>query len=139
MDQIGKDFGWVLLSAGPCALVESLFSVVRAMRRSAEANGKVIRLEQSMDRVGARSYESYAPVFSFCSGGKTYTVTSKISSSPADFVVGDSVKVRYDPANPENARIHTFYRTCGIGIIFGVVGAGFITFGLYFLGILRFK
>ena len=64
------------------------------IRRSAEANGEVIRLEHTKN-VSSPSYESYAPVFSFkVSDGKAYTVTSNISSSPADFSVGDSVRVR---------------------------------------------
>jgi Protein of unknown function (DUF3592) len=66
-------------------------------------------------------------------------VTSTISSSPAAFSVGESVRVRYDPANPEDARIHKFFEIWGATVIFGIVGAAFIAFGLYGLGLLQFK
>jgi hypothetical protein len=128
-----------LLLAGPCAVVYSLVSIVRTrdfLLRSTEVDGEVIRLERSRTG-GQTSTVVYAPVFSFTAAdGRAYTVTSKVSSSAPGFSVGDSVRVRYDPANPEGARIHTFFQTWGAALISGAVGAGFVAFGcklLWFL------
>ena len=140
MDQLSNILPFVLLVVGPCALVFSIVSIFRTrsfIRRSSEVIGEVIRLERSKtrDRYG---YE-YAPVFSFTTeGGKSCTVTSDVSSSPPGFSVGESVRVRYDPANPENARIHSFFQTWGIAVISGAVGLAFIGFGGgKFLGLLH--
>jgi hypothetical protein len=44
--------------------------------------------------------------------------------------------VRYDPANPQNARIHSFFQTWGAAIISGAVGAVFVGVGCKMLGFL---
>ena len=141
MDQVHTIGGFASLLAGACALVFSLVSVVRTLgfiRHSVEASGQVIRLEHSKDKLGTASYEDYAPVFSFTvPGGKKYTVTSNISSSPADFSVGGSVRVRYKAASPEEARIHTFLETWGAAAISGLAGLFFAGFGCRLLGLLH--
>jgi hypothetical protein len=141
LDEIDKILGLVLLIAGPCILIYSAISFVRTrsfLRSCIEVDGEVTRLERSKSR-GQYGY-TYAPVFSFTvADGKTYTVTSKVSASPPGFDVGESVKVRYDPANPEDARIHTFFQTWGGAVMSGIVGAAFFAFGLYWLGMVQFK
>src|ERR1035438_8811252 len=113
MDQKSEIFGLIFIFAGPCLIVFSVVSAVRTrafLRRCTEASGEGVRLAHSSDRMGTTTYESYAPVFSFTAvDGKTYKVTSSISSSPADFSVGDSVRVRYDPGNPQDARIQSLF------------------------------
>jgi hypothetical protein len=47
--------------------------------------------------------------------------------------------VRYDPENPENARIHTFLQTWGSVVISGIVGAVFVVFGCWCLGPFQFR
>jgi hypothetical protein len=142
MSQITGIFGLVLLCGGACALIFSLVAFVRTgsfIRRSVEVGGEVIRLVRSTHR-GTTSYESYAPVFSFTAvNGERYSVTSEISSSPADFSVGESVRVIYDPADPHRARIHTFFETWGAVVISGLIGMGFVAFGSWRLGLLQVK
>jgi Protein of unknown function (DUF3592) len=139
MDQLTKILEWVCLFVGPCLLVYSLISVVRTrdfIRRSTEVAGEVIRLERSAGDGRFASYV-YAPVFSFTSAdGKTYTVTSDVSSSPPDFTIGESVRVRYDPANPEKARIHSFFQTWGVAFIAGACALIFIIVSCKLLGFL---
>lgn len=138
MDQIGTLLDLLLLLAGPVLLgyaVVSYLRTVRFIRSSTEVAGEVIRLEHSRDRTGNSTYESYAPVFSFTAAdGKKRTVTSDVWSSPADFSVGESVRVRYDPANPQDARIHSFLQTWGGAVISAAVGAMFFGVALYQLG-----
>jgi Protein of unknown function (DUF3592) len=141
LDDIDKILGFVLLVAGPCILIYSVVSFVRTrsfLRCCVEVDGEVKRLERSKSS-GKYGY-TYAPVFSFTvADGQTYTVTSEVSTSPPGFDVGESVRVRYDPSNPEDARIHTFFQTWGGAVMWGIVGAAFIAFGFYWLGLLEFK
>jgi hypothetical protein len=70
-------------------------------------------------------------VFRFMTAaGESVTVTSDIASSPPGFIEGQPVRVLYDPANPSDAKIHSFFQTWGdflipawVGIIFLVVAA----------------
>jgi Protein of unknown function (DUF3592) len=130
----------VFLVVGPCALVYSVVSIARTksfIRRSLEVSGEVIRLERSQyrDRYGY----TYAPVFSFTStDGVMHTVTSDVGSSPAGFAVGDPVVVRYDPANPEDARIHSFFQTWGASFLSAAVGVAFTGTACKAFGFLHF-
>jgi len=137
LDQTGKILDLVWLFAGCCAVVFSLVSIVQTRNfigRSVEVTGEVISLKRS---AGSRGV-TYAPIFSFTTvDGNAYTVTSDVSSSPAGFDVGECVRVRYDPAHPENARIHSFFQTWGIAAPFGLVGAAFIAYSCNALGVLH--
>jgi hypothetical protein len=139
MDQINKVIEFALLAIGPCAIVYSFASFFRTrafLRTSIEVTGQVVRLERSKypDRYGY----TYAPVFCFTANdGTEHTVTSDVGSSPAGFSEGDSVRVRYEPANPQDARIHTFFQTWGTVVISGAVGVLFVTCGCNFLGLLH--
>jgi hypothetical protein len=141
MDQFQTVIYSVLLFIGPCAVVFFIVSFVQTkafLRRSVEVSGEVVRLERSTDRSGGTTYIEYAPVFSLsAANGETYTVTSNLASSPADFSVGESVRVRYDPVDPQNARIHTFFQTWGAAVLSGIVGIGFIGVGCFRLGLLN--
>ena len=61
-----------------------------------------------------------------------------VASSSAGFDVGDSVRVRYDPANPQTARIHSFFQTWGGPVLSGLVGVSFCFLRLQSLGISSF-
>ena len=140
MGQVDQVFGCLFLGLGPGAVVYSVYSIARTrefLRGCVETSGEVIRLERSS---GGRFGPENAPVFTFVAAdGKAHTVTSEVYSSPPGFSEGDSVLVRYDPANPEDARIHTFFQTWGGAVIWGIVGAAFIGFGLNTLGLFQFK
>ncbi len=140
MGQLDRLLDYVFLVEGPCAVVYSIVSMMQTrafIRRSVEVNGEVVRLERSKDR-GRYGY-TYAPVFSFTSmDGVTHTVTSDVGSSPAGFDTGDSVTVRYDPANPETARIHSFFQTWGTPFLSGVLGVVFTYFACNAFGYVHF-
>jgi hypothetical protein len=126
VDQIWRILGFVALCASPCSIIYSVISFFRTrsfLLRSVEVDGEVVRLERSKDR--DRYGYTYAPVFAFTAAdGKSYTVTSDAGSSPPGFAEGESVKVRYEPENPENARIHTLFQTWGAALM-GAFGGVF--------------
>jgi hypothetical protein len=141
MNPNGNTGGYFLLISGLCVLVFFLVFMIRTwyfVRRSVGANGEVVGLECSRDEVGSATYQSYAPVFTFTvADGRTYRVISNISSSPAAFSVGDSVRVLYDPASPEDARIQKFSELWGAALIGCLVGLGFFFYGCKMIGILH--
>jgi hypothetical protein len=98
---------------------------VSFLRHSARANGVVQKLARVVRKSSRGTPQvSYAPVFSFVTAdGRTMTVTSRMSSSPPEFRAGDAVPVRYDPRNPKNARIDTFWQMWGAETITGGLGA----------------
>lgn len=101
----------------------SYFRIKKFIQRSIETSGEVIRLERSR---GNRGYD-YAPVFCFqTASGETITVTSDVASSPPGFTEGESVRVRYDPINPSDAKIHSFLQTWGDCVIPAAVGIVFL-------------
>lgn len=48
---------------------------------------------------------TYSPVVEFTANGQTYTFESDNASSPPAYQVGETVNVRYDPADPSTAQI----------------------------------
>jgi hypothetical protein len=140
LGQIETLLNYFMLILGPCALIYGIFSTIQTgafIRRSVEVDGEVVRLERSQNR-GRYGY-TYAPIFTFNTiEGVAYNVTSGVGSSPAGFSKGDSVLVRYDPANPEDARIHSLFQTWGSSALSGIVGLAFIYFAGKAFGFLHF-
>ncbi|MBX9449053.1 MAG: DUF3592 domain-containing protein [Taibaiella sp.] len=84
-----------------------------------EATGVIIRNDTF------ENSETFVPVVSFRDeAGKEYQFVSGIASSPAAFRVGDEVKVYYEPAQPQVARINSFFQMYLTEFI--LVGLGFI-------------
>ena len=106
--------------------VISYFRITSFLRQCTETRGEVIRLERTGSSGEFSGYD-YAPVFQFQTvSEELVTVTSEISSSPAGFAVGQRVLVRYDPANPSDAKIHTIFQTWGDFVIPAAVGIIFL-------------
>jgi hypothetical protein len=139
MGEINQILGHVFVIGGPCLLVYSVISIIRTwsfLQRCVEVSGEIVRMEQSETR--GRDGYTYIPVFSFTAAdGRDYTVTSGVSTSAQDYIAGDFVKVRYDPANPEDARIHSFFQTWGSAVIGGLAGVILIVAGCNMLGMIR--
>src|SRR5688572_17817027 len=70
------------------------------------ASGTVVRMEESNSSEGGCCV--YSPVVEFRAGGKTYSFQGDTASDPPEYRVGQEVRVRYDPANPETAQIDSF-------------------------------
>jgi hypothetical protein len=106
----------------------SYFRITKFLQRCTETRGEVVRLERTGSGAGLGNYD-YAPVFCFeTASGESITVTSEVGSNPPGFTEGQSVRVRYDPSNPSDARIHSFLQTWGEFVIPVIVG-------IFFLGV----
>lgn len=83
---------------------------------------------------------TYRPVFEFIDeAGQHHTFQSSSSSNPPAYDIGDWVKIAHPKGNPGRARYITFFQTFARPIFQGVVGFGFLLYGLGFLPYLWFK
>jgi hypothetical protein len=140
VDHVRELISWLFLLAGVtsavCSLV-SFFGTLRFLRVSTEVDGRISRLERTATGGKFGQYR-YAPVFFFtATDGKTYTVTSKTTTRSPSFGIGQQASVRYNPANPEDARIDTFFQTWGDAIVLGICGVFLIATGCNFPGVLH--
>jgi hypothetical protein len=104
---------WIALSSG-FAIHTAIFR-----HRSVETFGTVTDLIQKQIDVGG---VAQCPQFSFSTAdGTRYLRTSSSCSSPGGFEVGQTVRVRYVPGNPESARIDTFWQTWGLSAGLAIV------------------
>jgi Protein of unknown function (DUF3592) len=94
---------------------------------SLHVQGKVI------DLVAQDSDEdaSVAPRISFVAkNGDTYTFTSSVSTYPPSFQKGQTVELYYDPQNPKEAIIDTFWELWFVNVLLTGLSLPFLGVGL---------
>jgi hypothetical protein len=106
-------------------------------RTAAHATGVVTALkEESRENEKLEVTRAFYPVVAFqTQDGKRVTFTSDVAADQYASPVGETIKVLYDPANPQKARIESF-ESLGAGpITLGIFGLAFIGAALliYFL------
>ncbi|WP_448564932.1 DUF3592 domain-containing protein [Thalassotalea ganghwensis] len=74
---------------------------------------------------------TYAPIVEFSdSSGQVIRFTSKVSSNPASYRVGELVSIIYDKNHPSNAIINDFFSVYGSAIVTAILGCGFFFCGI---------
>jgi len=106
-----------------------IINITKLMLVSEEAEGTVVYINAYSDSDGV----TYSPDVKFTTRyGEVIRFTDDLSTNPADFKVGDTVTVIYDPMHPQNVRIKTFVRLWLFPGIFVLVGLIPIGLGIYF-------
>jgi hypothetical protein len=134
-----KIVSWVFSAVGTVLLIASVLlysSTSRFIANAASAQGKVIDLVRSRSNSGSSSESTYRPVVVFTSpAGRHIEFTSGVGSNPPSHTVGEDVTVLYDPSNPNQARIKSFFSlwfgcvlVLALGVIFAGIGFGMIGF-----------
>ena len=103
-----------------------LYSNTRAfLETAAKAEGTVTELVRS------RSNDSttYRPVVRFSQNGHQFEFTSSSGSNPPGYSRGEKVEVFYNPANPQDAKINSFFSVWGGPVILGGLGGVFFLIG----------
>lgn len=110
--------------------IYSFITTKNWLSESYQSNGKVIDLveRESTDSDGYRSI-TYAPVVEYQFGEETFVFESSVSSDPPSHKVGQYVNVRYDPKNPNDAKIDSFFSLWFLTIILGLLGVIFTIVG----------
>ncbi|HLA08835.1 MAG TPA: DUF3592 domain-containing protein, partial [Anaerolineales bacterium] len=75
--------------------------------RGETATGTVIQLDEQSDANGGCC--TYVPVIEFQVKEQTFSFRGGTASDPPQFEVGEMVKVRYDPADPNTAQIDNVF------------------------------
>jgi hypothetical protein len=92
----------------------------------ARADGVVIDLIVSRDS----DSETYHPRVRFTTAkGQSLEFTSSVGSRPPGFDIGEHVTVLYDPADPEDASIDSFFQLWFGALILGVLGSVMVVGG----------
>ena len=92
---------------------------------AASADGVVIDLIASRDSDGDVSY--YPRVRFMTPAGEPVEFTGSVGSRPATFDIGEAVAVLYDPDDPRDARINSFFQLWFAPLILGFLGLVFTT------------
>lgn len=67
--------------------------------------------------------DTYHPKVRFqTESGKEVIFVDSVGSTPPSFTVGESVKVFYQPDNPQNAKISSFFSLWFLVVVFGLMG-----------------
>jgi hypothetical protein len=122
--------------------VREFVTTQRFLAKASTADGVVVRVDKVVDYqwVGSgdeRTYEkvtAYYPVVRFVTAsGQVVQYTDDVGEDPPAYRVGDSVRVLYDPANPQKARLDTWSSrwldatiTTSMGIFFILVVGVFV-------------
>jgi hypothetical protein len=134
----GQIAGLVLTGLG--ALLVSIGAVWftrirRFLATAVDVEGRVLGHQSRTSRAtSGGSSTSYYPVVEFATAeGRSVQFADQVGGSPPSHEVGETVPVKYDPREPENARIATGFRLWfGPGLI-GFLGLGFLVPGLIVL------
>lgn len=127
--------GIAILIGGAVAAVKQ----VRKSGRGVEATGTVVDLVKRVFNPGSAGV--YCPVVDFTTAsGQPVRFESQFGSVPAGHRVGESIEVRYDPADPQKAEVDSttvnwFVPGCtiGMGLLFLVMGLVFVVIGIVVL------
>jgi hypothetical protein len=108
--QVLRVIGLTLPAVSGCILL--LAAILGLTTLQLQRNGvRVIGTVDALSEVHDDQQRSttYAPVFSFTTqDGRTHSIVSHISSSTANYAVGDHVPVLYRRGDPSSARIDSF-------------------------------
>ncbi len=134
--------GLVFLVIGTAVLIAGIAAVVKQKRKSAQgtpATGTVVNLVKKPFSPGSAGV--YCPVVQFFTNtGQQTQFESDFGTMPASHRVGQTVAVRYDPANPQTAEVDSatanwFVPGCTIvmGVVFLAMGLVFMVIGIVVL------
>ncbi|HWE83465.1 MAG TPA: DUF3592 domain-containing protein [Terracidiphilus sp.] len=124
--QLGSPRIWRLIGVA-CLVLAAIGGAwsARFVMRSVATVGAVTALEDKVNADDGKTY--YYPEFVFeAQDGKTYNGVSHTGSTSADYAVGQSVRILYDKADPNSARIDSFGQIWGGDLLVALVGIMFL-------------
>ena len=119
----------ITLLIGIGLLIASLLVIkdrLSFIRNNEKTTGTVIRIDKEKDSDG----DSYRPVFSFKTRSNEEIIFKRpYLSNPPSWEVGEETTIVYDPANPTNAKLYTYFGVFGLATILMAVAMPFIIIG----------
>lgn len=126
----------LVLLLGVGLFVLGLFSLKKSLKltkNGISTMSKVVKVEQrsGTDEEGYKT-NSYVPILEYTTeDNHKFTMTGESSKNNRTYKVGDSIKISYDPTNPQTASVHSFsslWLTPGLILLVGallMIGAFF--------------
>ena len=103
---------------------KSLMDDRRFLAKAAVATGVVVDIARVVDQ---DDEVAYYPVVEFTTAREQVVRFEADEATPdPDRQLGASVRILYDPANPQDARLDTFMSRWGLSIVMGTLGLGFV-------------
>lgn len=110
-----------------CLGIWQYFSARSFVNEGVVTQGKVVRLQTVSSSDGVM----FSPVFEYEDDrGGRYLKESDTANYPAKYEPGETVKVIYQPDDPIDAKIYSFFSIWGMATIFLIIGGLFLFFGL---------
>ncbi len=130
---VGRIVGALFMSLGVIMIAVVAYLVVsnyQFSQRALAVKGKVIDYDtyQSRNDNGA-STTMYTPTFQYTFKGKTYTYKSTTSTSSHDYEIDEIVDVLFDPDEPQEILIDTFWEKWFLPVLLGFMGSMFSGMG----------
>jgi hypothetical protein len=101
----------------------------RFLATAREARAEVVGIDERHG--GSSQSRAYHPVLRYrTQEGVTKEIVSSVGSNPPRYKKGDSVAILYDPARPDDMRIHSFGTVWLVPLILAGVGGIFIIVGI---------
>jgi hypothetical protein len=130
----------ISLSVGIILLVISLFKLTESisfLKKGEKANAVVFELE----KISGSDGPVYKPIFRFKDySGQEYIYRHNLSASTPTWKIGDRARVIYDPLNPGEARLLTYFGSFSATIILLALALPLITIGAgYYLAMAFFR
>jgi hypothetical protein len=105
-------------------------------QRSISIQGRVVSLQSSEDENGRALY---TPLFTYTdAAGVVRQGRSNSSSSAPGYAIGDPIPLRYDPQNPSDIRVDSFWSFWIWPMICAFIAIPFLVFALIFLLLVPF-
>ncbi len=121
--------GVIFIAIGAVMLGLGIFFFVRTrrfLRTAVDATGTIVELIESSGSEGGTVYQ--AMVEFQTADGQSIRWQESMASSPPVGQPGDTLRMKYDPANPRKARITKPTRLWFMPVLFG--GLGVLFFGI---------
>lgn len=119
----------IILLAGLILFGISLYFLKKSLdflKSGTRTTAVVVQLHEKSDSDG----RTWAPVFEYKTHqNQKIRYNYPISSSPAAWTVGEEAAVVYDPNNPENAKVLTYFGTFGRAVIFMAIALPMLLIG----------
>lgn len=108
---------YIILGAGVILLIMGIFSLrdtLLFLKKSEKTTATVTSL-----RMIESDGEAYLPLFTYrAKDNVEYTYGLSEGSNPPAWSIGDTETIIYDPAEPSNARLYTYFRVFAWAIVF---------------------
>ena len=118
---------------GTGMLIGTFFLIKNAnhfINTAIHTDGVVLENIEDVEQDDRGTHYSYRPKIQFQTKGNEEVIfVSSTGYGAPEYSNGDVVEVLYDPSNPHNAEVEGFFEVWGGGLIFGILGLVFSSFG----------